>query len=173
MISPHHVTCQPAIAAANHKIITAEWWADPVYRAVEAQFLHNNPVCEYCGRPSTVAHHDNPNSYKSKAEYYKPENMTPACARCHHEYRCGKVICPICRQHYIQRDGPRDRCRWCRGIKQPGLQSRYKYRQNHPCNRRIGKQRCQRTGRVFVCGYSAKKCRACDHFEERKPGARA
>lgn len=169
----HHCVCPQEVRALNHKKGTAKWWQDPIYREISGQFLKDHPICEYCGKPSSVVHHDNANSYRSQEEYYNPANFTPACARCHHEYRQGKKICPECRQHYIARAN--DKCRWCRGIRQPGHSSFYseaarRSRQRHPCGNRAGQQRCQRNGRLYVCAWSASKCRACDHFREK--GAR-
>lgn len=164
----HSVTCPQAVRTANHQRQTGDWWRDPRYRALSDQFLRDNPVCEYCGKPSSVVHHDNAKSYRSQEEYYNPANFTPTCHRCHHEYRAGKILCPVCRQHYIRRDGPHDRCLWCRGIKQPGKPWKRKYRQKHPCGRRVGQQQCRRDGRTFICGHSAAKCRACDYFRERE-----
>lgn len=164
------ITCTSPqnIAIENHKRTTGKYWQDPAYRATSHQYLRDNKICEYCGCPSSVVHHDNANSYRSQEEYYNPDNFTAACARCHHEYRQGKVICPVCKQHYIVKDGPHDRCRWCRGIAQPGAPYVRKYRPKHPCGNRVGQQRCQRDGRLFVCGWSTRKCRDCDHFRERE-----
>ncbi len=156
--------CPQEIRIANHKEQTAKWWQDPVYSELSDNFLKNNKECEYCGRKSTVVHHDNAKSYRSQEEYYKPENFTACCARCHQEYRKGdRVICPVCRQHYMKRDA--DKCRWCRGMPYTGRKSRHPPR--HPCGHRVGQQRCQRNGRLFVCGTSSRKARDCEHFEER------
>jgi len=96
-ITPHSCCCPQERAIQNHKReLREEIWPDPEYRAVEAEFLRENPKCHYCGRPSEVAHHDNPDSYHSKEEYYKKENMTPACHQCHAMYRRGYEICPVC-----------------------------------------------------------------------------
>lgn len=164
-------TCPQEVRAQNHRIRNTGWWQDPAYRARTEQFLKDNPVCEYCDRKATVVHHDEDWMYASQEAYFDPANFTPACARCHREYRQGKVICPECRQHYIVRDGPHDRCRWCRGIKNPGVVPKRKRISRHPCGNRIGQQRCQRGGRLYVCGYSSKGARACEHFNERKTEA--
>lgn len=163
----HHVTSPEEIRAQNHKRKTAVWWRDPTYRELSHQFLKDHPKCEYCGGKSAVVHHDNANSYRSTEEYYNPDNFTPACMRCHHEYRTGKIICPICKKHYIAKEGKHDRCLWCRGVKNPGQKKKNRTRLRHPCGNRVGQQRCQRDGRMFVCGFSAVKCRQCDHFKEK------
>jgi hypothetical protein len=166
----HHCTCPQAIRAENHKAMTAKWWKDPRWRPLSDAFLKDNPVCEYCGKKSALVHHDNAKSYRSQEEYYKPENFTAACLRCHHAYRTGYVICPVCREHYMKRDA--EQCRACTGLKYPKLQGRkqpynYRAKQRHPCAHRVGQQRCQRDGRLFVCGRSSKNASGCEHFEER------
>jgi hypothetical protein len=84
--------------------------------------------------------------------------------RCHQEYRKGdRVICPVCRQHYMKRGS--EKCRWCVGIKDPGRKTHLKPR--HPCTHNTGQQRCQRDGRLFVCGRSSKSARGCDYFIEK------
>lgn len=162
------VTCPQEVRAANHHGKTTGWWNDPVYRERSEQFLKDYPTCEYCGGKSTVVHHDEDWMYRDRDAYFDPANFTPACHRCHHEYRHGKVICPVCRQHYIVKDGPHDRCRWCRGIKNPGVRPKRRKLSRHPCGNRVGQQRCQRDGRLYVCGWSGSKCRDCEHFRERE-----
>lgn len=167
----HQCTCPDAIRADNHRCKTEKWWNTPEYRARSDAFLKAHPKCEYCGKKSNVVHHDNRDSYKSKEEYYDLErNGTAACTRCHEAYRLGMRICPICKKHYFAKDNGHSRCRFCRGMKYPGpKKGGRKPRLNHPCGNRIGQQRCQRDGRMFVCGYSSKNARDCDHFTERKP----
>lgn len=167
-VSAHHCTCPQAIRAENHKITTGKWWQDPRWPALRDAFLKENKTCEFCGGKSDQVHHDNAKSYHDQEEYYKPENFTAACARCHHQYRVGYVICPECKRHYMKPGN--DKCRWCVGIKDPGRPFAYNYKrhQRHPCAHRIGQQRCQRNGRTFVCGHSSKKAAACDYFEKRE-----
>jgi hypothetical protein len=162
------VTCPQQIAIENHQKVTSRYWADPVYKQIAADRIRGE-TCHFCETSrATMAHHDNAGSYRTQEEYYKPENMTPCCQRCHHEYRRGRVICPVCHQHYIPPG--EEKCRWCRGIKNPGrpFKLNYKIRQKHPCGHRVGKQRCQRDGRLFVCGRSSRNARGCDHFLERE-----
>jgi hypothetical protein len=96
---------------AHYKQRMATIWEDPTYRAIVERFIAANPVCEYCGRPSSLAHHDADWMYQSIDEYYNPANMTPCCASCHRMYRRGYVICPVCKEHYIKRSS--DHCRNC------------------------------------------------------------
>lgn len=97
-ITPHSGCCPQERAIENHKReLREEVWPDPEYQAAEVEFLRENPECHYCGRPSEVAHHDNPNDYKDKESYRNlKENGTPACHRCHAMYRRGFEICPVC-----------------------------------------------------------------------------
>jgi hypothetical protein len=160
-------TCPQAIAAANHKAKTERWWKDPRWRALSDAFLKENKTCEFCGGKSTLVHHDNANSYSSQEEYYKPENFTAACARCHQAYRSGYVICPECRQHYMKPGN--DKCRWCKGMPFAGAKFKpsYKVHQKHPCAHRVAKQQCRRDGRVFICSRSSAGAAGCDYFQKR------
>lgn len=169
--SVHHCTCPQTIAAENHKAKTSRWWADPRWPPLRDAFLGGNKVCAFCGGKATLVHHDKADSYHSQEEYYNPENFTPCCMRCHHAYRTGYIICPVCRQHYM-RPG-KEMCRACAVLKYPELRGRhqsYRYhaKQRHPCAHRAGQQRCQRDGRCFVCGHSSKKAEACEYFKERE-----
>lgn len=104
--------CPEEIRAKNHKAGNIKVWNDPEYQADEAEFLRENPECHYCGRPSEVVHHDNPDSYRSEEEYRNlRQNGTPACHACHAMYRRGFVICPVCHAHYIRPTS--ECCRYC------------------------------------------------------------
>jgi hypothetical protein len=172
-ISPITTTsCPQAIAAANHKQQTAEWWADPAYQAIAADAIRGKP-CAYCGRPATLAHHDEDWMYLTKEAYYAPENMTSACGSCHRMYRRGLVICPACRKHYIRRTS--EKCQWCRGVVRTqkdrnGRTYKSTYKRRHPCSKNLGQQRC---GERIVCPYSPRKAPmeppvGCRAFESRK-----
>jgi hypothetical protein len=160
------VTCPAAIAADQHKQKTAGWWADPEYQAIETEFLRKNPICEYCGKPATVAHHDDERAYWSKEEYYNLDaNGTPACGKCHWMYRRGYEICPVCKAHYMRRGA--EKCQHCRGIKIHARRKHHtsrKRRNLHPCRFRQTFQRCRLTG---ICTHSWKRALDCGSFEER------
>lgn len=168
MSSTGACTCPQAIAIENHKEKTCKWWQDKTYRKLADDFLKEHKTCEYCGKKSTLVHHDDAGSYRSQEEYYKPENFTPCCARCHHQYRIGYVICPVCRQHYMKPG--KEMCRWCRGMPTSGRPFTYNYKrkQRHPCAHRIANQRCQRGGRCYVCSWSSKKATGCEHFLKKE-----
>jgi hypothetical protein len=168
-ISPITTTsCPQAIAAANHKQQTAEWWADPAYQAIAADAIRGKP-CAYCGRPATLAHHDEDWMYLTKEVYYAPENMTSACGSCHRMYRRGLVICPACRKHYIRRTS--EKCQWCRGVVRTqkdrnGRAYKSTYKRRHPCLKNLGQQRCREK---IVCPYSPRKAPSeCRAFVARK-----
>jgi len=163
------VTSQANIAIENHKITTGQYWEDPVYQAIAAKRIEGE-TCHYCEvRPATLAHHDNSRSYHSKAEYYDPKNMTPACGVCHEQYRKGLVICPVCRKHYMKRTS--EKCGHCRGDIPIMHNGRLKWRKprlnEFPCGHRISRQRCQRDGHLYVCGRSAKDAEGCDYYKAR------
>ena len=158
------VTSQPTLRILYRKDKMPQWWQDPEYQAIEAEFIQENPVCEYCGRPSTVAHHDNADSYKSKEEYFKKENMTPACGPCHFHYRRGLQVCPTCKKngivHYMQKGA--DECSRHRKYQ---TSRKYRHISKHPCAMNVGPQRCSAHG---VCPYAARKARVeCRWFKER------
>ncbi|GEM_PF-2481618 len=167
MISPITTTNPGAIAAELHKQQTAAWWADPEYQAIEAEFLLKNPICEYCGRPATLAHHDDPRSYHSKEAYYNlDENGTPACGKCHWMYRRGFVICPVCKRHYMKPGA--EKCWHCRGGKKSHHKRVHHGRKaavHHPCQRREKYQGCRNGG---TCNYSWRRARECTGFVGRE-----
>jgi hypothetical protein len=82
----------------------------------------------------------------------------------------GYVICPVCKQHYMLRDSPHDRCKWCRGMPYAGRRNKTSQHHipKHPCSNRAAMQRCHRDGKVFVCGRSARAACQCDHFQKRE-----
>jgi hypothetical protein len=161
-------TCPQAIAAANHKRQTAEWWADPLYQTIAALAIKDK-ICAYCGiRPATLAHHDEDWMYLTKEAYYDPHNMTPCCWPCHENYRRGRVICPVCRKHYIRRTS--EKCRWCRGLAIVSRKGKAYFRKpekyrRHPCRFHESYQGCQLHR---ICTHSWRRARACGEFEERK-----
>lgn len=162
------VTCPQEIRALNHKVVTGQYWNDPEYQAIAAEAIRGK-ACEYCGRPAEVVHHDSPRSYHTKEGYYNPENMTPCCNQCHAKYRKGLRICPECKQHYHY-PSMHDKCQYCRGdvaVNKFGRQTR-KNRSRHPCSHRIGQQRCQRNGKLYVCARPAKSATGCDYYEARE-----
>ncbi|MDP3563539.1 MAG: hypothetical protein Q8R70_03520 [Methanoregula sp.] len=165
------ITCtsQANISIENHKIGTASIWANPEYQAIAAKRIEGE-TCYYCEiRPATLAHHDDPNSYKSREEYFKPENMTPCCGVCHEQYRKGLVICPVCRQHYMKRTS--EKCGHCRGDIRISRDGKIRYHKptakRHPCTHRMGQQRCQRDGKLYVCAHAKRTASTCDHYQER------
>ena len=168
--SPILVTCPATIAAELHRETTAGWWADPEYQAIEAAFLRENPVCEYCGRPSQVAHHDDPRVYRSKEAYYDLRNMTPACHACHRQYRRGYVICPECLKvgeyHYMKRGA--ESCYRHRGTFRKRVNHGRKTPVRHPCQYRRKYQHCALLTGPCVCNYSWRRARDCGGFTERK-----
>jgi len=101
-ISPTTTTCPAEIARIGRQALHREWWEDPSYQAIAAEAIRGKP-CAYCGRPATLAHHDEDWMYLTKEVYYDPQNMTPACGTCHRKYRRGLVICPSCHKHYMRR----------------------------------------------------------------------
>lgn len=162
------ITCtsQANIAIANHQVITGQYWKDPVYQAITAKRIEGE-MCHYCGtRPASLAHHNNPESYRSKEEYYRPENMTPCCGPCHHNYRRGLIICPVCNQHYMRPTS--EKCSYCRDNRTSakGVPSRGR-RLRHPCGNNYGRQTCHRDGRTFVCPRSYRDAAGCDHYWAR------
>lgn len=160
------VTCPEAIRTANHKETTGKWWQDPQWPPLRDAFLKVNKTCEFCGQKATLVHHDNAGSYSSQEEYFKPENFTPACARCHHAYRTGYIICPVCRQHYMKPGN--EMCRWCRGMPHAGKPFEKRVKPSkHICDHRFGQQQCHRDGRVFICTRSSKTAPGCDYFKKR------
>jgi hypothetical protein len=157
--------CPQERSIVNHKAGNIGRWNDAEYQAIEAAFLRDNPVCHYCPRPAIVAHHDEDWMYATKEAYYNPDNMTPACGPCHHNYRRGLVICSVCLEkgeyHYMLRG--RDKC--SRHDNRPQIVRGRKMRR-HPCTRNTGPQRCIVK---VVCPYSPKKAEAeCRDFKERK-----
>jgi hypothetical protein len=165
------VTCPQEIRALNHKKVTRFYWQDPEYIRIANERIRGEK-CHYCEkRKATLAHRDNPDSYKSREEYYNPDNMTPCCLTCHHQYRNGRVICPVCHQHYMPRDA--EKCRWCRGMPYAGLKTKQKKSLKHSCGHYLGSQRCQRNGRTFICSRSSKTAPGCDYFQKREAVAKA
>ena len=158
--------CPQEIAAANHKIKTAAYWADPEYQAIVAKRIEGE-TCHYCRtRPATLAHHDEDWMYRPKEAYYNPENMTPICWPCHENYRRGLVICPSCHEHYMRRDS--DKCQYCRGVAvigKNGKRSGRSHVRRHPCRFNLGAQRCSKNG---VCHYSPAKAEGCRKFERKE-----
>jgi len=168
------ISCPQERRIANHQEKTGQSWADPEYQANEAEFLRENPICHYCGRPSTVAHHDEDWMYATKEAYYDLEhNGTPACGTCHWMYRRGYVVCPVCLEsgevHYMIRGS--ESCHRHRA-----RQGRKLRHSRHSCDWNRGNQRCGNPlRRDRVCPYSAQKAAAgCnpDYFMARK-GAKA
>jgi hypothetical protein len=167
-------TCPQEIRAKNHKAAMPDVWNDPVYQAVESEFLHENPICEYCHRPSNVAHHDEDWAYRNKDEYYKKENMTPACNICHWMYRRRYVVCPECLKagevHYMMKGS--DSCSRHRKYTPKHRNKR------HSCDWNNGNQRCGNPLRHDrICPHSSRKAKdRCDpdYFTARKiKGVRA
>jgi len=167
-------SCPQERRIANHQKTSGERWNDPEYQANEAVFLRENPECHYCGRPSTVAHHDEDWMYTTKEAYYDLEhNGTPACGTCHWMYRRGYVVCPVCLSegevHYMIRGS--ESCH--RHRPRQGRKLRHR---RHSCDWNRGNQRCGNPlRRDRVCPYSAQKAAAgcsADHFMARK-GAKA
>jgi hypothetical protein len=68
----HSCTNPQRTRIENRQIGNIARWSDPKYQAIEAKFLNENPVCIYCGRPATVAHHDEDWMYATKEAYYDP-----------------------------------------------------------------------------------------------------
>ena len=166
------VTSPQEIRAENRSWHLKIWWNDPEYKAIVARRIEGQS-CHYCEkRPAATAHHDDPTSYGSKAEYFNPANMQPICLICHEQYRKQLIICPKCREHYLMRDGPYEICAYCRGdfrLNKKGNFSKYPHhRNNHPCGNHVGAERCQRNGFVVVCARSARKAEGCDYFSRRE-----
>jgi hypothetical protein len=160
------VTSQPNLRILYRKDKMPQWWQDPEYQAIEAEFIRENPVCEYCGRPSTVAHHDEDWMYKSREAYFDPKNMTPVCGPCHFHYRRGLRVCPTCKKngivHYMQKGA--DECS-LHGTYRKKYRKNGRYKSIHPCAMNVGPQRCSVHG---VCCYAARKAKAeCRWFVER------
>jgi hypothetical protein len=174
MNAPHsiHCTCPQTTRAEFRKARNIDRWNDPQYRAIEAQLLKDNPECQYCGRPSTVAHHDEDWMYATKEAYYNLANMTPACHACHRHYRHGLEICPTClkagQHHYMMKGA--DECSRHRRSR-PDYNRAPKLKTRHPCGNHAGSQRCRRNGRVTVCARSPIKAEGCDHFQRREAKA--
>ena len=174
--TPHSCTCPQEIRKINHQRTTGDWWSDPEWRKVNEAYFKTPRTCAFCGRPARMIHHNEDWMYRSREAYFNPANFTPVCRDCHYQYRKGRVICPVCNQHYMPANA--EKCRWCQGwFKTPdqvtkSKTARRRIRQRHPCGNRTGQQRCQRNGRLYVCGFSSAKAPECDHFCE-KVGARA
>jgi len=158
-------TCPQEIAASNHHIKTQSIWKDPKYRQIEKEFIRDNPKCDYCGQPSKLAHHNESWMYKRKEEYYKKENMTPVCGKCHMMYRKGFIICPKCKIHYTR--ATNDCCAYCSGkrsISKDGTKNYNRKRMHHPCERRFRLQVCMMNGRKRLCAYGSKRAELCRDF---------
>ena len=167
------ISCPQERRIANHQEKTGQSWADPEYQANEAEFLRENPICHYCGRPSTVAHHDEDWMYATKEAYYDLEhNGTPACGTCHWMYRRGYVVCPVClaagEVHYMVKGS--DSCHLHRA--RHGGKLRH---HRHSCDWNRGNQRCGNPlRRDRICPYSSRDAKQrCDpdHFMARKVAA--
>jgi hypothetical protein len=167
MITADHCTNPQSIRASIRHMINEERWRDPEYQAIEATFLRENPVCEYCGRLSQVAHHDKPEHYRSKEAYYDKRNMTPACYECHSKYRRNLEICPSCLAagHYGYMRGGSLECSRHRGdARGPWVRRQQRYTW-HTCDKNLGQQRCS-DGRV--CPHSPRKAEDdCEWFLKR------
>jgi hypothetical protein len=163
MTSSISCTNPASIRALNRGIEHRAWWSDPEYQVIETAFLLANPFCEYCSRPSTVAHHDKPEHYRSKETYYNPLNMTPACGPCHFHYRRGLEICPVClavgEYHYMVK-GKTECSR--HGVAHP---IRIRRRDIHPCRFHSGPQKCRKK---IACPYPPRKAEECNKFERKE-----
>jgi hypothetical protein len=178
-ITQHSCCCPQERAIENHKReLREEVWPDPEYQAAEAEFLRENPECHYCGRPSEVAHHDNPNDYKDKESYRNlRENGTPACHQCHTMYRRGFEICPVClakgEYRYMVRGSGECSLHKPLPLRQPLDKPPFStvfLRQRNTCDWREKDQKC-----ISPQNHTGRKCErkpedqpGCDWFLERK-----
>ena len=164
-------TCPQEIRTANRRVTLQQWWNCAEYRELVLRYLTANPKCVFCGSKATTVHHDNDWMYRSREEYFNPDNFTATCFTCHERYRKGLVICRVCRKHYHARG--KEMCRHCSSEAMPKHKRRkrnlYHKRQRHPCGRRFGMQKCRRNGATYICPHSAKKAGgACEYFMMRK-----
>jgi len=167
MIIPITTTaCPEERRAANRHAKNLDIWNDPAYQAIAAKAIEGQP-CHYCGRPATLAHHDNADSYGSKKEYYKPENMIPACGICHDQYRKGLEVCPVCKEkgeiHYMKRGSD---CCYRHRAAEYQRRTRKHRGNNHPCQHHTGPQKCDIR---HICPHSAQRANreVCPWFAER------
>jgi len=160
-------TCPAEIAQIGRQALHEEWWADPEYIHLTTLWLVGR-TCEYCGRPTTLVHHDSEWMYRTKEAYYDPANWTACCGTCHRMYRKGLVICPVCKKHYILRSS--EKCRWCRGLMEISQKTgrmyprSTTYKRKHPCGKNLGQQKCTQK---IVCSYSPRKAEGCGAFVRR------
>ena len=90
-----HPPCE--IRAANRHARNETIWGSPEWKAASKTYLAHHPICEYCGAPSEIAHHDEDWMYFQRDVYLDLERWaTPACRSCHTMLRRGYMRCPEC-----------------------------------------------------------------------------
>jgi hypothetical protein len=156
----------------NRVLKTPEWIeASTAYKA------RHPPVCSRCGCEGPIVPGHCAEDYKDMATYIQKvrlDQVVPLCWKCNKKESQGLHPCPACVEKH--RDDPahpiryiaqgKETCSRCEGW--PAKNVRLRYRIRHPCGNRAGQQRCLRDGRVFICAWTAKKCRGCEHFRERE-----
>ena len=105
--------CPEEIRTRNRRNVLKDIWNSPEWIALTEQYLKEHPVCDWCGKPSQVVHHFEPDAYLDMTGYmdFTQGKVVAVCNRCHENERRGLVICPICKKHYTH--WKNDRCKYC------------------------------------------------------------
>lgn len=116
-----------------------------------------------CGQPANCAHHPTDDLYGD--QWADLSECEPYNSGCHHMRHKGYDRCPEC-GGWMKRGS--EKCAKCRGWRARNTKRGIV---RHPCSHNIGRQRCQRDGRVLVCPYSPRTAQQrCDpdHFKIRE-----
>ena len=111
-------TCQPAIAAANHKRKNKKTWTSKEWKTARESFLkEHGRYCDWCGETTYLTiHHPHRNVYGK--DTYLDLNLSGCivlCRACHSATHAGMVICEgkhdDGERHYRYHDA--DMCSYC------------------------------------------------------------
>lgn len=106
----------------------AELWKTEEWKQNKAAFLKTNPICVWCGSPSSIPHHpQKPNSISDK-EYLSLRGGIPLCQRCHYAAKKGLKLCPLCKKNYYKPKRKREKICWSCFIQTPSGKEIKKWR---------------------------------------------
>ena len=156
-------------------------WNSPEWIEASAAYKARHPqICSRCGREGPIVPGHCDDDYKDIPAYIQKvrlDQVVPLCWQCNKMESKGRHPCPSCIEkhrtdpahpiRYITQD--KETCFKCKGWS--AINARRNDRNRHPCGNHSSQQRCLRDGRVFICAWTAKKCRGCKHFRERGTAA--
>lgn len=96
----------------NHKKKTNSIRRGPAWKKARDIFVEKNPVCAWCGKPTSTPHHDDDSQYDDDKYIACMPDCTPLCTPCHFAVHHNMEICE-CKGGYKVIGSRSEYCKAC------------------------------------------------------------